>query len=99
MVRFTMLFWATTTWWIPFLTLVTIWRHIIHKIPMAYDRQYWSAVFPIGMYSAATAMYAAAHGIDFLLPISQVFAWIAIGLWSLTALGSARHLLRILRGA
>ena len=55
---FTLLFWATATWWIPLLIIVTVWRHGIERVPLTYDLQYWSMVFPLGMYTMATEAYA-----------------------------------------
>src|SRR5262249_51407456 len=51
---FTLLAWAMATWWIPLLVLVGIWRHVVRRFPIAYDPQYWSMVFPLGMYAVAT---------------------------------------------
>jgi tellurite resistance protein TehA-like permease len=53
-------------------------------------------VFPLGMYTTATAVYARASGQDFLLPIAQVFVWIALASW-LTAF--AGLVLRLARAA
>ncbi len=50
----TLLFWATATWWIPLLLSLGVWRHVVRKVPLTYDIVYWSAVFPLGMYTACT---------------------------------------------
>ena len=40
--------WAVTgSQWIPLLLSVGFWRHAVEKMPIAYDPQYWSLVFPI----------------------------------------------------
>jgi len=36
------------------------WRHVIEKVPITNDPQYWSLVFPIGMYAACTFMLSKA---------------------------------------
>jgi tellurite resistance protein TehA-like permease len=46
---FTLLFWATGTWWIPMLVILGIWRHVYKRFKLAYDPLYWGAVFPLGM--------------------------------------------------
>ena len=51
---FTLLFWATATWWIPMLLILGVWRHVYRRFPLRYDPLYWGAVFPLGMYTACT---------------------------------------------
>lgn len=75
-------FWAAASWWVPLLAAMTIWRYALKRIPLAYDPQYWSMVFPLGMYTTATDTYARAAGYDFLMPIPHVFVWIALATWS-----------------
>lgn len=50
----TLLFWVIATWWIPLLAASLLWRHVIQRIRPVFDPQYWSMVFPLGMYTAAT---------------------------------------------
>jgi tellurite resistance protein TehA-like permease len=45
-VGFTLFFLGNRTWWIPLLVVVGIWRHVIERVPITYDPQYWSLVFP-----------------------------------------------------
>lgn len=84
---FTIFFWATATWWIPLLIVVGIWRHGIQKLPIKYDPQYWSLVFPLGMYSVATFVFADAAKLPFLAPIPLLFAIAALAAWILTFVG------------
>lgn len=44
---FTVLYWATGTWWIPMLLLLGAWRYIYKRFPFEYDPLYWGAVFPL----------------------------------------------------
>lgn len=81
---FTLFFWATGTWWIPLLVIVGFWRHAVERVPIVYDAQYWSLVFPLGMYTVATFVFANATGMKFLLIIPQVSVYIAILAWAVT---------------
>ena len=47
-------FWGFATWWIPLLLAIGVWRHGVKRVPIRYDPQYWSLVFPLGMYSVST---------------------------------------------
>ena len=56
----TLLAWGFATWWIPLLLAIGVWRHGVERVPIRYDPQYWSLVFPLGMYSVATFRLEAA---------------------------------------
>lgn len=83
----TLLFWATATWWIPVLLTLGAWRHLRRRYPLRYEHGYWSAVFPLGMYTVATKTMAGALDLPFLAPVSAVFVWIALAAWALTFAG------------
>jgi tellurite resistance protein TehA-like permease len=91
---FTLLFWATATWWIPMLVILGVWRHVYRRFPLRYDPLYWGAVFPLGMYTVCT--FRLAHVIDapFLLVIPSVFLYVALAAWSLAMVGLVRQLIR-----
>ncbi|MEJ2376923.1 MAG: tellurite resistance/C4-dicarboxylate transporter family protein [Pseudolabrys sp.] len=95
---FTVFYWATGTWWIPMLVVLGVWRYIIKRFPFTYDPQYWGAVFPLGMYTVATAQMAAAMGLDFLQIIPSYVVYFAIFAWAVTFAGLlsaiARELVR-----
>ncbi len=96
---FTLLFWATATWWIPMLLILGFWRHVYKKFRLAYDPLYWGAVFPLGMYSVATYRLSHVMGLPFLSWISHAFAYVALAAWLVTFIGLVRRLAAILRGA
>jgi tellurite resistance protein TehA-like permease len=84
---FTLLFWATATWWIPMLLILGVWRHGYRRFPLRYDPLYWGAVFPLGMYTACTFQLAGAIGVPSLLAIPRVTIYVALAAWALTLLG------------
>jgi tellurite resistance protein TehA-like permease len=91
---FTMLWWATATWWIPMLVILGVWRHLYRRFPLRYDPLYWGAVFPLGMYTVCTARLSQAIDAASLAAISGVFIYIALAAWCLAAGGMAWSLLR-----
>jgi hypothetical protein len=36
------------------LLLLGFWRHVLRRVPITYDPQYWGMVFPLGMYTLST---------------------------------------------
>lgn len=91
---FTLLFWATATWWFPLLLALGAWRHGPGRVRIRYDVQYWSMVFPLGMYTVATWRLSEAVDWAFLLPIPRVVGVFALLAWSLTFIGLMRAVAR-----
>ncbi len=95
----TLLFWATATWWIPLLIALGFWRHVLRRVPFHYDVVYWSAVFPLGMYTACTHRLVNDTGQTFLEFIPRYFIFIALAAWVVTFLGLLSHIVRwLMRG-
>jgi tellurite resistance protein TehA-like permease len=90
----TVLLWAGATWWIPVLVVIGVWRHLVQRVPVRYDPQYWSLVFPLGMYGVATFRMAAVLRLPFLDWVPKGFLAIALLAWALTLVGMGRFLLR-----
>ncbi len=91
---FTLLWWATATWWIPMLLVLGVWRHVYRKLPLRYDPLYWGAVFPLGMYAVCTARLSQAVSAPSLVAIARVFVYVALVAWSITMMAMVASLLR-----
>ena len=88
----TVLVWAGATWWIPLLVIIGIWRHLFGRVPLRYDPQFWSLVFPLGMYGAATYRMTVALELTFLDWLPKAFLGIALLAWAATMVGLLRSL-------
>jgi tellurite resistance protein TehA-like permease len=91
---FTLLYWATATWWIPMLLALGTWRYVIRKIPLVYDPLYWGAVFPLAMYTSATFRLGEVLDVNLLLTVARYFVAPALTAWLLTFLGLLLMFLR-----
>jgi tellurite resistance protein TehA-like permease len=90
---FTVLLWATSTFWIPLLVILFVWKEL-QRGPHGYDPGLWSVVFPLGMYTAATYDYAIEAHLRFLDVIPHGVFWVALLAWVLTFIGMWVRLLR-----
>jgi tellurite resistance protein TehA-like permease len=86
-VGLTLMFWATATWWIPLLVALGIWRHLICRVSITYDVVYWSAVFPLGMFTACTHRLTRVINQPYLDIIPRYFLIVALAAWIVTFLG------------
>jgi tellurite resistance protein TehA-like permease len=93
---FTLFFWAASTWWIPLLIALMVWRYVVRKEMPAYEPALWGMVFPLGMYTTATFQLARATGFDFLVGISSVFVYLALAAWIVVFGGFVLHLWKCL---
>ena len=86
---FTILYWATATWWIPMLLLFGIWRYGVRRIELKYDPLYWGLVFPLGMYSVATYRLSLVLELPGLAWVSRAFVTFGAVAWMLAFFGLA----------
>ncbi len=89
---FTVLYWATGTWWIPMLLVLGVWRYGCKRFPLRYDVSYWGAVFPLGMYAVGTREMAGAMGLGFLAFVPPTFLAVALFAWTLAFAGLVRRI-------
>lgn len=94
---FTVLFWATATWWIPMLVILGVWRHVYRRFELRYDPLYWGAVFPLGMYTVASFRLAVTFDLPFLMFLPRAFVFVALAAWTLAFAGLVRSLVRTVR--
>lgn len=86
--------WAFGTWWIPLLVVLMLWRHALRRWPLSYEPTLWSAVFPLGMYSAASLSFGKVAGLGFMTPLSRVMLWVSVAAWLLVAIEFVVQLVR-----
>lgn len=73
--------WTWATFLIPLLLATGVWRHLHHRVPLAYEPTLWCIVFPLGMYATATAQLAAVQRIGALTLPQRPLAWAALAAW------------------
>lgn len=81
--------WVLAGLWIPVLLYAELWRFDHRAGSLHYTRVWWAAVFPLGMYSAATEAVGNELHMRSLTTISLVFFWAAFTVWLLVAAGLA----------
>lgn len=94
----TMMIWAWGTWWIPMLVMFGIWKHLVKRLPFKYEPLLWSLVFPLGMYSVASARLGLTAEFPPLQWISELMIWVALGAWLLVLFGLVKQLGRLMTG-
>ena len=90
-------FWAMATFWIPQLAILFVAKHGVARDPIRYSVAEWSMVFPIGMYTVATHVYAVAAPASYLEIVPRITILVAFAAWGLTAVGAVRAAARVLR--
>lgn len=75
--------WVLASGWIPVLLAGHL-RRLLHAL--RHDAARWAAVFPLGMYSIASARLADDLHRSALRPVALVFFWVALAAWSTAAM-------------
>ena len=83
----TLFFWVIGTWWIPLLIIIGIWRHLVAETSDRVRVQYWTLVFPLGMYTVAIDALAKATGLTMLDFIPRITVYASLFAWILTFAG------------
>lgn len=87
---FTFVLWAFGVWWVPLLVLFGIWRHIVGRVPVRYEVDLWSIVFPLGMYATASMHFGSQAHLPVLVGIGEVGTWIAGLTWLVVTVAMVR---------
>lgn len=91
-------FWAFGSWLIPALVAAGWWRHVSHRVPLRYEVSWWSIIFPLGMYGAASRALGDAAHLSLVSAIGRDEVWIALAAWIAAFVAMLAHLARTLRG-
>jgi tellurite resistance protein TehA-like permease len=97
LVDLSVVLWAFGTWWIPFLVLLGLWRHLLRRYPLSFEVGMWSVVFPLGMYTVASVSLGRAANLGFMVTVARGWLWVGVAAWAavlvlmLVALGQALH--------
>jgi tellurite resistance protein TehA-like permease len=76
---------------------IGIWRHLVRRVPLRYHPSYWSMVFPLGMYGAATHRMRVAIDLEALAWLPKVELAVSLTAWAITFMGLAWTLAGLLR--
>lgn len=90
---YSVLFWGVSTWWLPLVFGLRLWNHWTTRPAFVYSPAYWTMVFPLGMYTAATGQLAEALPLPALQLIPTYFIFIALAAWLMTMAGMLHHFL------
>ncbi|MHA6693143.1 tellurite resistance/C4-dicarboxylate transporter family protein [Homoserinimonas sp. A520] len=93
----TFVLWAFGVWWVPLLVIFGVWRHAVRRVPLRYESELWSIVFPLGMYSVASIHFGAETGLPLIVTMGEVGVWIAGVAWLVVAAAMVLSLRRVVQ--
>ncbi|MFI1733004.1 tellurite resistance/C4-dicarboxylate transporter family protein [Streptomyces acidicola] len=79
--------WMFSTWLIPLLLALGVWRHVLRRVPLRYETSLWNLVFPVGMYGVASRALGEAAGWGWMTSVGADEAWAALVVWAAVFLG------------
>ncbi|MGW3815357.1 SLAC1 family transporter [Streptomyces sp. NPDC005046] len=74
--------WSFSSWLIPLLLALGVWRHALRRIPLRYELGWWNIVFPIGMYAVTTHELGRATGTSWMTSMGRWEVWVAAAVWA-----------------
>ncbi|MGY5118559.1 SLAC1 family transporter [Streptomyces sp. 900105755] len=74
--------WAFSSWLIPLLLALGVWRHALRRVPLRYELGWWNLVFPVGMYAVTTHELGRATGTPWLTSAGRWEVRIAAVFWA-----------------
>ncbi|MFE2068957.1 tellurite resistance/C4-dicarboxylate transporter family protein [Streptomyces sp. NPDC059467] len=74
--------WSFSSWLIPFLLALGVWRHALRRIPLRYELGWWNLVFPVGMYAVTTHELGRATGTSWMTSAGRWEVWVAAAFWA-----------------
>ncbi|MFI5976246.1 DUF488 family protein [Streptomyces sp. NPDC051452] len=86
--------WSFSSWLIPLLLALGVWRHALRRIPLRYELGWWNLVFPVGMYAVTTHELGRATATSWMTSVGRWEVWIAAGFWAVVFAGMAAATLR-----
>lgn len=84
--------WALAAWWIPLLVALEGWRVLGSEEGRRHDPRRWATVFPLGMFTVASAHLGAVIAVGALVTFARGFLWLAVAAWAVTAAATIRSL-------
>ena len=91
-------FWSFCVWLIPMLVGAGVWRHLVHKVPLAYVPTMWSIVFPLGMFAVASINLGRVDRLPVVEAIGDGALLVALLVWALVFIAMLRSMARVLGG-
>lgn len=86
--------WAFSSWLIPLLLALGVWRHALRRIPLRYDLGWWNLVFPMGMYAVTTHELGRVTGTAWMTTMGRWGGWVAAVVWAVVFVAMAAAELR-----